>query len=226
MRRWVATPVTWALSAWGLPTVPGDPVSPATARAYETFTRERVDGSAAVTPIEPPGEPLPYLRWLAANRPVLFHGSGRAGLTELRTDRETGDSTDFGSQQAVFASDDPLWTMYFALLRRPPELTSTRNGSWSAVGATKRFYFFSVNAGVPEEAVLGPGWLYVLPRQQFVVQPPAFGVLHSAQWVSPQPVRPLACVAVEPADFPFAGRIGRHRPDESMWRTAWDARRR
>jgi hypothetical protein len=55
---------------------------------------------------------LDFLRWLAVNRPVAFHGSPRADLRELSTERQSRDATPWGDQQAVYASTDPVWAIY------------------------------------------------------------------------------------------------------------------
>ncbi len=110
------------LALLGLPQLPPLPqFDAATRRTYEEFTEDPF-GS------RPPGHPSTYLRWLAANRQVLFHGSQRGDISELRPDRESTDSTAFGNRRAVFATDDPVWAMWFALLTRGPDFRSTRNG--------------------------------------------------------------------------------------------------
>jgi hypothetical protein len=96
---------------------------------------------------------------------------------------------------------------------------STRNGVWSIRG--RRRYFFSVDSDDAE--VLTDGWLYVVPRDGFTPEPAVGGVLQSGQWVSREPVKPLARLAVTPSDFPFADIIGRHSSDDSMFRTLWNA---
>jgi hypothetical protein len=168
---------------------------------------------------------MTYLRWLAVHRQVLFHGSQRDGISELRPDRESGDSTSFGNQRAVFATDDAVWATWFALLTRGTGFRSTRNGVWSMRGAReKRQYFFSVDSDVQDEELLSDGWLYVLPRVGFTLEPAIAGLLQSGQWVNPNPVRPIARIAVTPMDFPLTNVIGRHSDSDSMLRTLWNAR--
>ncbi|WP_432942917.1 hypothetical protein ACQPXM_38485 [Kribbella sp. CA-253562] len=213
----------WILGLPRLPELP--PLDHATHRAYEEFTKSYVDPPGSQQRLQPPGLTTTYLQWLANHRQVLFHGSKRDNLSELRPDRESEDSTAFGNQRAVFASDDPVWAMWFALLARGPGFRSTRNGAWSMRGETTWQYFFSVDADQPDEELLTDGWLYVVPRAGFTVEPAIAGLLQSAQWVSPDPVGPLARIAVTPADFPLTSAIGRHTGSESMFRTLRNARR-
>jgi hypothetical protein len=146
---------------------------------------------------------------------VLFHGSGRDDLDVLEPIRRSRDATEFGDQQAVYATSDPVWAMYFALLRRGRPF-STRNGS---IGLARklypRWYFFSLRGGYSEEP-FADGWVYVLPRDGFVQEPPLGGKLESAQWMSPSAVRPVQRIAVKPSDFPFRDLVVRHREREPM----------
>ncbi|WP_147304647.1 hypothetical protein [Thermasporomyces composti] len=225
--RTVATAaVAGLLAALDLPRLSGRPEPDAhTQRAFEEFTARFVDPPGSPRPLQAPGDTLTYLRWLATHRAVLFHGSRRGGIGELRPDRESRDASPFGNQRAVFASDDPVWAMWFALLNRGPGFRSTRNGVLSAGdGQDARWYFFSVDMDRARPLFVDEGWLYVVPRDGFTVQPSLAGVLHSAQWVSPDPVRPLARFAVTPSDFPFADHVTRHTRGDSMVKTLWNAR--
>jgi hypothetical protein len=204
---------------FGLGTLPDVTVDNTTAAAFEHFTRQYLDLSedapGPATPPQlphPPGDTLTFLRWLADRRTVLFHGSHQPGLPELRPDRHSRDTDPFGDQRAVFATDDPVWAQWFALLNRGPGFRSTRNGAWSLRGVRRRQYLFSVNSDVSDDRVLTDGWLYLLSPDGFRPQPSVAGVCLSGQWVNPRPVRPLACLAVSPADFPFADQIGHPYP--------------
>jgi len=215
----------WLLRHSRLPEVPAIPLDDATGLAYREFTAANLDGAAGgpVAALEPPGPLLGYLRWLAAERRVLFHGSRRGGLDELRTQRETRDAREFGDQTAVFASDDPVWAMFFAVLRRDGDFRGTRNGAVSVVGdPLARRYYMSVNAEVAPGTEKTDGWLYVLPADGFEAEPPRWGHLDLSHWVSRRPVRPLARFAVTAADFPVP--IVRHADRESELRTIWRAR--
>lgn len=149
--------------------------------------------------------PIPrteFLRWLAQHRNVLFHGSGRDDIRVLEPIRLSSDTTAFGNQQAVYATDDPVWAIYFATLRRHAPF-GTRNGSIAVAGADlyPRWYHFSVTAPLDRQTRFGPGWLYVLPRDSFTPQPAVLGVLDTAQWVSPVSVEPVVRIPVTPEDF-------------------------
>jgi hypothetical protein len=189
--------------------------------------RERAGFTAAADallrgePVDLPQPRVEFLRWLALNRPVVFHGSPRDDLEELSTERRSRDTTTWGDQTAVYASSDPVWSIYFAVLRRDNGWTETRNGSLGIGG--RRFYFFLHNRGSESADRFGPGSLYLLPPETFEAQRPALGFIDLAHLVSRVPVRPLARVDVTPEDFPFRDAIGYYREGEPIWRSMFRA---
>jgi hypothetical protein len=203
------------LRAAGLPSLPPIRLAPADEARFAAAAHDLLQGG------EPPREVplLALLRWLAQERGLLFHGSLRDDLTRLEPIRHTRDSRPFGDQQAVFAASDPVWAIYFAILRRGHGFRSTRNGSLGVPGAVyPRWYFFSHNEGAEREGRFGPGWLYVLPRESFRPEPPEWGI-DTGQWASLAPVTPIVRLLVAPEAFPFADRVSTHRHDESIART-------
>ena len=184
--------------------------------------RERpgfADAADALLRGESPGLPEPrvqFLRWLGANRPVAFHGSPRDDLDELSTERRSTDTTDWGNQAAVYATADPVWAIYFAVLRRDHGWTGTRNASLRI--GRRRVYFFAHNKGSESPDRFGPGTLYLLPPDTFEAQPSVLGI-DPSHLVSKLPVRPLARIAVTPDDFPFRDRLTYYTEGERIWVT-------
>lgn len=198
-----------------LPSLP-PPVVDHDAEARFAALADRLLAGEAVAVPEPR---LDFLRWLAENRPVVFHGSPRDDLRELSTERHSRDATAWGNQQAVYASSDPVWAIYFACLRRDRGFTGTRNGSLGRAGGSlyPRRYFFLHNRGSASPGRFGPGSLYLLSPRTFVADEPLAGGIDTAHLVSHEPVRPLARIDVTPADFPFGNRIGYYRDREPIW---------
>jgi hypothetical protein len=198
-----------------LPSLPPVAVD-AEAEAVFSAAAEALLAGEAVSIPEPP---LDFLRWLAEHRPVVFHGSPRDDLTELSTERHSRDMTAWGDQQAVYASADPVWAIYFACLRRDGGWTGTRNGSLGQPGGPlyPRTYFFLHNRGSASPDRFGAGSLYLLPPDTFVADSPLAGAVDTAHLVSFEPVRPLARLDVTPEDFPFRDRIGYFRRREPVW---------
>ena len=186
--------------------------------ATETEFERAADALVAGDRPDLPARRLDFLRWLAENRPVVFHGSPRDDLTELSTERRSTDTTAWGNQQAVYASSDPVWAIYFACLRRDNGWTGTRNGSMGPPGGPlyPRQYFFVHNRGSASPGRFGAGSLYVLPPESFVADAPLAGAVDTAHLVSHVPVKPLARVDVTPEDFPFRDRVAYYKDGESI----------
>jgi hypothetical protein len=198
-----------------LPSLPPPVVSPESVARFAQAADELLAGETAAIP-----EPrLDFLRWLAEHRPVVFHGSPRDDLRELSTERRSRDTTVWGNQEAVYASTDPVWAIYFACLRRDRGWTGTKNGSMGLAAGPlyPRRYFFVHNRGSASPDRFGPGSLYLLSPSTFVADEPLAGAIDTAHLVSREPVRPVARLGVTPADFPFRDRVGYYRDGEPNW---------
>jgi hypothetical protein len=200
-----------------LPSLPPPVVDPEAEARFSAVADDLLGGEAAEVP-----EPrLDFLRWLAEHRPVVFHGSPRDDLRELSTERRSRDTTAWGNQQAVYASTDPVWAIYFACLRRDGGWTGTRNGSLGRAGGPlyPRRYFFLHNRGSASPDRFGPGSLYLLSPSTFVADEPLAGAIDTAHLVSHEPVTALARIDVTPEDFPFCDRVRYYRDGEPAWRS-------
>ena len=146
-----------------------------------------------------------FLRWLVRARDVLLHGTNDGAIERF----EPRDNGDFVGRPvtAVFATSDGVWPMYFAIADRRV-VRSLINDCVVRGGTTD--YFFSVGTRPPDAYPWSDGTVYVLPRGPF--EQGHGGV----EWLSREPVTPLARVPVAPADFPFLERVHRHDPRESV----------
>lgn len=154
-----------------------------------------------------------FLRFLVDRYPVLLHGSGNGAITTLEPRRQT--LFDGRMTEAVFATSDGLWPFFYATMPRPEgRPSSIRNGGVAVYGpAGKRtFYFFSLSDTIAD-CPWQSGAIYILPRAPFTMQSPTW-----QEWTSPEPVHPLAKLAVTPDDFPLRHAVGRHGLNESSVR--------
>jgi hypothetical protein len=144
-----------------------------------------------------------FFRHLVEQRQVLLHGTGDGTIEQFEPRRQT----DFDNEwtNAVFATDDPIWPIFFAVVNRPI-VRSLINGCSRRYGPSH--YYFSIGADPRRDDAWRSGWIYVLPRQTFRLHP------SGPEWLSPVAVRPLARIRVEPADFPFLGDVTQHRLGE------------
>jgi hypothetical protein len=202
------------------PTIGDDP-------SFEEIAKRFVDpASGDWIDADLAAQKVAFLQWLRRNRPVVFHGSMRDDIDVLKPIRLSRDAGAFGDQQAVYASDDPVWAMYFAVLRKRV-IRWTKNSCSRVVGDGRDRlprYAFAVDPQAPVEGRLGTGTVYILPREPFEADRPEFGVIDPCHLVAKGEVPVFAKLRVAPDDFPFAGsiftagRVGMLRFAVAQWR--------
>ena len=160
-----------------------------------------------------------FLRYVSNQQAVLFHGSNRSDIDEFQPRRlsyELRDRSGRGNYQAVYATHDGLWAMFFAIVDRARLTGSIRNGVTyyhNRAGEPIALYHFSINREQLDEQPWCTGALYFLPRDTFF-QVPLAGEALSNEWASPVAVKPLARLRLEPEEFPFLHQIGGHDDQE------------
>ena len=157
---------------------------------------------------------LPVPRWWFLHHLVrsgyVLHGSNERAIDEFRT-RENFDAHNVRRVDAVWASDDAIWPMYFAVVNRPVA-QSYINWCEHVRGASR--YLFSIGSDPRDAASWTTGTVYVLPRATFTPTP------ESRELTSEVAVRPRARLTIEPDDFPFRAATRGHRRGESVRRVA------
>lgn len=143
-----------------------------------------------------------FVSWLAQRGGYVFHGPKRGGITEFRTSRESGDDTEFGRQRAVFATPDPFWALFYAVVDRSnvQRIDNYSIALWPR--ARLRRYKLTVVLKDAAAPAVSAGWLYLLPAVTFIARRRVRG-FDTGQCVS----RPVAAIAVEPADYPLTRSI-------------------
>jgi hypothetical protein len=175
---------------------------------HPTISSERAQQFDALLDQTPYGARVPYdLEWPKwvflhhlVRRGYVLHGSNETTIEEFRT-RRTFDAHHVPID-AVFASDDAIWPLYFAVVRRE----GLEHGyiNWCVHVRDESRYLFSVGRDPSADEAWMSGTIYVLPGQTFSPTP------NSRELTSAVPVRPRAALDVEPGDFPFRGRTMRH----------------
>jgi len=165
-----------------------------------------------------PGPVWRFLCHLADAHGVVLHGSGRADIIEFAP-RKADDLRAFGNREAVYAAGDGIWATFYAVADRS-RIASVANACVRLADATGWVgpprYVFSVSRSALARHPWRSGTVYVLPGETFVLQPPLrFGdhEVRIPQLASLVPVRPLARVPVQPADFPFLDQVRSHDDD-------------
>ena len=196
-----------------------------TQKAIEGFLSlvqpEGADGLLDVDPIvQAEGvTPWHFLCGLAERREIAFHGTGDPNIDSFEP-REPIDFAPFGRQKAVFATTDPIWAMFYAIVDRDRYRLTLNNGCILVMDAEGRpglpYYYFSITSGALHEQPWRTGYVYLLPTETFVAQPAGTYAGHAAripQLASPAAVTPFARLRVGPGEFPFLARIRGHQDD-------------
>jgi hypothetical protein len=154
-----------------------------------------------------------FLRYLVTDKRCLLHGSRESEIAILEP-WSPASCPDSG-QSAVFAASDGILPIFFAMADRG-EHNTVQNMRCLMVstdgGTARKFYHLLLSAHVPETRPWESGTVYILPRDCFMPYVGA-GAPSSEEWISQQPVRPLARLPVTPRDFPFLDDlVGPKRP--------------
>jgi hypothetical protein len=205
------------LPDYWLPRPGPEPEPDARASFDRTWDRAKASGDSPLVEVEP------ALRWLflchlADARGLVLHGSGDPAI-DVFEPRQSTDLSEFGNQKAVYAAGDGIWAMFFAIVDRK-RVTTVTNACVRLADAAGNVspprYVFSISQSALPNRPWRSGTVYVLPGDTFTLQPPLqfreFEV-RIPQLASFVAVRPLARVAVEPADFPFLAQIRGHDDD-------------
>lgn len=200
-------------------------LSPSTRAAVEEFLSlaqpGRSDGLLDVDRIvQPDGgvTPWQFLCAVAERREIAFHGTGDPAIESFEP-RQPIDYAPFGHQKAVFATTDPIWAMYYAIVDRDRHRLTLNNGCIQVQGAEGRelpYYYFSITDRALPEQPWRTGYVYFLPAETFVAQPAATYAGQAArvpQLASPVAVTPFARLRVGPGDFPFLAQVRGHDDD-------------
>ena len=185
--------------------------------SFESLLQNQLP-SANILDYDLPYPKFEFLRYLL-HKGFLLHGTKSSEMAVL----EPREQIDWNGNpiQAVFATRDPFWLLYFALLDRQVLSGSLRNGCFlieRSSSQVERFYFFSVNQEDLQKNIWSDGFVYLLPGDTFY--PTTKGNIRFDEWASEQAVPVVAKLPVSPDDFPFLHQVSGHEESESIF-TTW-----
>lgn len=192
-------------------------ISPIAAKAFEElFTQAQARGPATEITYKLPYPKYLFLDYLAGHYGLMLHGSTNRQLDLLKPIRFSNDSREFGNQAAIYATQDPLWALFFAVLDRDAINGSINNGAIRLNGddgSVLRRYFFTIDAESLQKSPWIAGAMYILPGAGAEPDPDFQNVrygqytLDVSHWLYRNEVQPVAKLMVEPDDFPFVNTI-------------------
>lgn len=203
------------LPAYWLPS-PADAPAPDIRAGFDAlWKRALLDGECPLIDHDLGAPKWQFLTHLADVHGLVLHGSGDPTIRAFEP-RKANDLQAFGNQRAVYAAGDGIWATFFAVADRD-RIPSVTNACIRLADAAGRVspprYVFSISRSALPRHPWRAGTVYVLPGDTFMRQPPLrFGEyeVRVPQLASLVGVKPLARVAVEPADFPFLAQVRAH----------------
>jgi hypothetical protein len=161
--------------------------------------------------------PIPkykFLNYLAQHYPLVFHGSNNIDIKIFEPREQT--LFDGKREKAVFATKDPIWTMFYAILNKDKIVDNIRNASIST-DSHQMYHFYSLTKQTIENNPWTSGTVYLLPEDTFTHI--GKGTIQFSEWISKVEVEPITKIKVEPRDFYFLNKVSHHQPNESIMKS-------
>lgn len=155
-----------------------------------------------------------FIQYISRSRNVLLHGSNDRLINKFEPRRQTSYNGEY--VEAVFATKDGIWPMFYAILNKSKLQGNIRNACLETRNGDK-FYYFSINRESNINDPWADGMIYFLPSDTFYKA--SSGIVAFDEWVSKTPVIPLARIEVEVKDFYFHGKVSVHRSNEPLYKT-------
>lgn len=156
-----------------------------------------------------------FVAYMAEQKGMLVHGSNNQEITNFETRRQTLYNGKYVN--AVFATKDAIWPIFYAVFNRAKLVGNFRNGCLRINAHPYRYYFFSLTEQTFSNTPWTSGTVYFLPQQSFVRASSAS--VYFDEWVSEQEVSPLFKMEVGLEDFPLVSMITSHVSEESILKT-------
>ncbi len=177
--------------------------------AFETLYQGMLAQDGGFVEYSLPYPKYDFLNFLVREKGVLLHGSNQPDIRELEPKQANCKSKKFGNMQAVYATQDSILPLFFAVRDRSKMRGRTESGYREEYvdGQQKKTYGFAVSS----QAVLNSNpWLdgvvYILPSDSFEQGTDDEG--HQIdEFVSRTPVKAIARLRVGPEDFPYLDKV-------------------
>lgn len=222
-RLWASPPIALRLAPHLFYRAPEYEFGDEQRRAFESLYESARHSTGSQLDYDLPYPKHEFLAYLSREKPVVLHGSTATDIAEVEPQEQEDYKGD--TRTAVFATKDPLWAMFFALVDQESVPGSVRNAGFVAErarGDPERYYFFSLSKPAVRAQPWGDGAVYVLPEDTF--DPPEIEGVGFDEWYSSSAVDPITRLPVEPAAFPCLDDVVGHTEAESIF-TTWAAYR-
>ncbi|MFD2445475.1 hypothetical protein ACFSO7_16045 [Bacillus sp. CGMCC 1.16607] len=155
-----------------------------------------------------------FLHYLTCHKPIVLHGSNNKQIDSFEPRKQTLFNGKMAT--AVFATKDPIWSIFYATLDKKKIIGDIRNGSFSAK-SKKMFHFYSLT----KPTLLNDPWIYgmvyLLPEDSF--SRVGNHAIRFNEWISTTAVKPIVKIEIKTSDFYFRNKVASHRSNESIIRS-------
>ncbi len=148
-----------------------------------------------------PGLPKHKLLQFLLENNYLLHGTSADEVEALEPRQANDASKKAGNQMAVYAVEDPILPLFYAIKDRKRLHGMVRSG-YSTDKGGERKYRFQIDGTRSEDSPWKNGVVLVLPKASFEQTKNDDGK-PTSEWVSHEPVVPVARLRVTPEDFPY-----------------------
>lgn len=154
-----------------------------------------------------------FLQYLALQDEFIFHGSNNKTLEILEPRKQTL----FNSQptEAVFASTEPMWSVFYAVFDRSKAVGSFRNGC--LVYKNRKYHYYALNKSIADQRPWTSGMIYILPKSKFTKVDNR--KISFDEWVCYESVKPIGQLEVSLEDFYFKNKVTIFKENESFINT-------
>jgi hypothetical protein len=156
-----------------------------------------------------------FIQYISETRNVLLHGSNHQHIEQFEPRLQT--LYDGKWTEAVFATKDGIWPVFYAILNRSKVLKNFRNGSIRHTRTKRNYHFYSLDNLSDQDDIWLPGTIYFLEDKTF--SGAAGSMLSFNEWTSLVAVKPITRLDVDPSDFYYMNQVSIHHHQESMIRT-------
>lgn len=155
-----------------------------------------------------------FIQYVSKHKDVLLHGSNNGSIQTFEPRKQTLYNGKF--VEAVFATKDGIWPMFYAVLDKDKLQGGIRNGCFD-IGQNRKFYYFSITRETRAHHPWTKGTLYFLPLDSF--EKVSHETISFDEWISKNDVTPLAKLDVDVNDFYYHHKVAAHRDGESLYKT-------
>lgn len=146
-----------------------------------------------------------FLYFLSLQDKYVFHGSNHHEIEEFEPRKQNLSNGHWS--KSVFATTDPIWSIFYAVFDRNKLVGTFRNGC--LVHQDQRYHYYSLSQETMKRGPWTIGMVYILPKQTFSKSDHA--KVHFDEWVSAEPVKPIGKLIVSTDDFYFFDKVAIHK---------------